>query len=132
MTSCAGTHRPGTSCGFTLLEVLVALAVMSFALAALWKVLDQGIAITDALPDRVAARWVAQNRLVLRQAEQRWPAPEVYKGHEELAGKTWYWEEEISSTGEPALRRITVTVGRAPDALTLVSLEGFLRQPDGS
>lgn len=121
--------RAGNS-GFTLLEVLVALAVMSFALTALWKVLSQGVAVADALPDRVLARWVAQNRLVLRQAERHWPEPQVYTGREVLAGKTWYWEELVGITSEPRLRRITVNVGAAPDALTLISLEGFLRQMD--
>ena len=54
--------------GFTLLEVLVALAVLVLALAALWNVLRQGIAVADALPDRVLAHRVAHNRVVLHQA----------------------------------------------------------------
>ena len=104
---------------------------MVFALAALWKALGQGIAVTDALPDRVVARWVAHNRIVLRQAGGHWPAPQVYRGSEQVAGKTWYWEEEVGTTGEPLLRRITVRVGATPEGLTLATLDGFIRQPDG-
>ena len=107
------------------------MAVMVIGLAALWKVLGQGVAVTDALPDRVVARWVAHNRVVLRQAAGQWPDTQVYRGRERMAGKTWYWEEEIGTTPEPRLRRITVRVGDSPGALTLVTLDGFIRQPDG-
>ena len=129
---CYIRNRPRyrTVCGFTLLEVLVAMAVLVFALAALWKALNQGIAVTDALPDRVVARWVAHNRIVLSQAGGQWPDARVYQGSEEMAGRTWYWEEEVRTTSEPQLRRITVRIGASPDSLTLVSLEGFIRQPD--
>jgi len=116
--------------GFTLLEVLVALTVMVFALAGFWKALNMSAALSGALPERVLARWVAHNRVVLRQAGRQWPETQVYRGREEMAGRTWYWEEEVSATSEPRLRRITVRVGAAPEALTLATLEGFIRQPD--
>ena len=115
--------------GFTLLEVLVALALTAAGLAALWNVLNQGVVISGALPDRVVARWVAHNRVVLRQAGAQWPEPQVYRGAEEMAGRTWHWEEEVASTSEPRLRRITVRVGASPEALTLATLDGFIRQP---
>lgn len=121
----------GRTGGFTLLEVLAALAVMTFALAALWKVLSQGIVMADDLPDRVLARWVAHNRIVLRQATGQWPDTRVYEGNEEMAGTEWYWEEQVSGTSEPQLRRLTVTVGKTPDSLSLATLEGFIRGTDG-
>ena len=104
------------------------MTVMVFALAALWKALNMSTALTGALPERVLARWVAHNRVVMRQAGAQWPEARVYRGSEEMAGRTWYWEEEVTTTGEPQLRRITVRVGAAPDALTLATLEGFIRQ----
>ena len=123
----SGKH--GAARGFTLLEVLVALALTAVGLAALWNVLNQGVVISGALPDRVVARWVAHNRVVLRQAGSQWPEPQVYRGAEEMAGRTWHWEEEIATTSEPRLRRITVRVGASPEALTLATLDGFIRQP---
>ena len=106
------------------------MTVLVFALAALWKVLNQGVAVSYALPDRIVARWVAHNRIVLRQASRQWPEARVYQGSEEMAGRTWYWEEEVGTTSEPQLRRITIRVGAAPDALTLATMEGFIKQPD--
>lgn len=121
--------RPGRACGFTLLEVLVALAVTALAIAALWKALSQGMVVAQGLPERSAARWVAHNRIVLRQAAGEWPAPRAYQGSAEMGGREWHWEEQVSATQEPRLRRLTVKVGRTPKALSLVTLEGFLRQP---
>lgn len=114
--------------GFTLLEVLVALAIASFALVALWKVLGQGMFITGELPDRVLAGWVAHNHIVLRQATGHWPDTGIYEGHEEMAGITWYWEEEVETTSEPRLRRITIEVGEDVEFRSLVTLEGFIHQ----
>ncbi|MFP4560582.1 MAG: type II secretion system minor pseudopilin GspI [Thiohalorhabdus sp.] len=115
--------------GFTLVEVLVALAVVAFALAALWKGLSQGIVVSQSLPDRLMARWVAENRVVLHQARKDWPETRTYEGSSEMGGREWYWREEVQETEEEALRRISVEVGPAEDERDLVSLEGFLRQP---
>ncbi len=121
--------RVAAAAGFTLLEVLAALAVMAIALAALWQTLGQSIAVTSALPDRVTATWVAHNRIVRRQAVRQWPDVGAQEGSEEMAGQTWYWRESVSAAGEPQLRRLTVAVGKAPDELSLAALEGFIRRP---
>jgi general secretion pathway protein I len=115
--------------GFTLLEVLAALAVVAFGLAALWKGLGQGIAVTQGLPDRVMARWVAENRLVLRQARGEWPETRTYDGQTEMGGRQWFWQEQVTATDAEQLRRVTVTVGTQEDDPSLVSLEGYLRDP---
>jgi general secretion pathway protein I len=115
--------------GFTLIEVLVALAVAGFGLAALWHGLNQALAVQQGLPDRIVARWVAQNRITERQVEGQWPEPRSYRGETEMAGKTWHFEERIEATPEPRLRRVTVRVGRDREQLTLQTLDGFLAQP---
>ena len=47
----------------------------------------------------------------------------------EMGNEKWYWREQVAATDEPLLRRITVTVGREPEALTLFRLEAFLHRP---
>ena len=117
--------------GFTLLETLVALAVLTIALTALWKAQEQGIIVTDTLPDRALARWVAHNRLALRQASGQGLEPRVYRGSEQQGGRTWFWEERVTTTSESQLLSIHVTVGPAPADLSLFSLRGFVRNKDG-
>ena len=111
--------------GFTLLEILVALAVMVIAMTALWKGLSQGIAVSQGLPDRVVARWIAQNRITLRQAMGEWPDPRTYTGTEQMGGQTWYWQEKVVNTGQAQMRSIEVSVGPGEKTM-LISLQGFL------
>jgi len=115
--------------GFTLLEILVALAVMVIAMTALWKGLSQGIAVSQGLPDRVVARWIAQNRITLRQAMGEWPDPRTYTGSEQMGGQTWYWQEKVATTEQTQMRSIEVSVGPEADK-PLTSLQGFLHKPE--
>lgn len=111
--------------GFTLLEILVALAVMVIAMTALWKGLAQGIAVSQGLSDRIVARWIAQNRIVTRQVMGEWPDARTYDGTERMGGRTWYWREQIATTAQSQLRSIIVSVGASEDS-PLVSLQGLL------
>lgn len=116
--------------GFTLIEILAALAVMVIAMAALWKGLAQGIAVGQGLSDRVQARWVAQNRIEMRQIMREWPDARTYEGTEEMGGRTWYWSEQITETPQPEMRSIRVSVGLMEKS-SLLSLSGMLHQPRG-
>jgi general secretion pathway protein I len=113
--------------GFTLIETLVALAVVAIGMAALWKGLSQGQAVSQALPDRIQARWVAQNHLLTRQLMEEWPDTRTYTGTEVMGGREWYWQEQVSNTDVPEIRRITIQVGHAADAFVIV-VEGYLHR----
>lgn len=115
--------------GFTLLEVLVALAVLAIVLAATARAIWQGTDITAALRDRTLAMWVAQDRLTQHQAVSAWPDIDEYTGERVLAGWTWYWRERVSGTDEALLRRIEIEVSQRPDGAMLARLVGMLRQP---
>ena len=114
--------------GFTLLEVLVALAVLAIALTATARVFWQGTDVTAALRERTLAMWVAQDRLTRHQALQAWPDVDDSTGERVLAGWTWYWRERVSGTDEPMLRRVEIEVSRRPDGKVLARLIGVLRK----
>ncbi len=114
--------------GFTLVEVLVALAVLAIALAALMRAMGQSIDVTAALRERSIAMWVAQNRLSQHQMQQDWPSVDTIDGEAEMAGEKWTWREQVSTTPEPKLRRIEITVQRASGGKeSLAKLAGFVR-----
>jgi general secretion pathway protein I len=115
--------------GFTLLEVLVALAILAITMAAVSRTAGSSIHHVDALRIRVVADWVAQNRLALHQARGDFIAPGIQTGTEEQAGQIYPWKEEIIATPNPTMRRIIVNV-YAPDDKqhSLRELTGYLVQ----
>ena len=115
--------------GFTLLETLVALAIMAIALAAVMRATGAGTNHAEAMRMRIVADWVAQNRLAQHAARCAFLPPGVQNGEETQAGIRLLWKEEISVTPNPAFRRIEVSV-YAPDDqdFALRRLIGFLVQ----
>src|SRR3989442_243506 len=115
--------------GFTLIEVLVALAVIAIALTAIMQNFGQGVDTTVALRERTIALWVAQNRLALHYVNQDWPSADTSDGKVEMAGRDWYWRERVVTTPEPDIRRIEIEIRVAPNREAAAHLVGFLSRP---
>lgn len=113
--------------GFTLLETLVALAILAIAMAAIMRTAGAEIRHAEELRLRLLADWVAQNRLALHVARGDWIAMGTQSGEETQAGTRLLWRENISGTPNPAFRRIEVGV-YAPedDQYALRKLSGYL------
>ncbi len=118
--------------GFTLLEVLVALAVLALTLAAVIKAAGDYTGNQAHLRDRTLATWVARNALVQQQLENAWPRVGELKGSVEMAEREWRWLAIVTQTEEEELRRLDVEVRPFDDdeAEPLAVLSGFLWQPD--
>ena len=102
--------KPNRHGGFTLLEVLVALAILAVTMAAVGRAASSGVQHVEAMRVRVLADWVAQNRLALHAARGDWLPVGIQNGEEEQAGRKYAWREEIIATPNPTLRRIVVNV----------------------
>ncbi len=120
--------------GFTLLEILVALAVLAFAMGAIIKASGDFTGSHAHLHARSMANWVARNVVVEFQVGNEWPRVSERKGTQEMGGKEWRWLARISQTDEARLRRIDVEVmlSDTDENTPLTTLSGFLRQPDSS
>lgn len=118
-----------TQSGFTLLESLVALAILAIALAAVLRATSSSTSHVDALRVRLLADWVAQNRLALHAGRGDWLPVGMQQGEVTQAGIQFVWNEKISSTPNPAFRHIEVNVASttAPQD-TLRHLNGYLVQ----
>lgn len=113
--------------GFTLLEVLVALAILAVALSAALRASAAATRHAEDVRLRTLADWVAQNRLALHAARGDWLPVGTQQGEETQAGLRFIWKEEISSTPNPAFRRIDVSVFSADvPGYELRRLSGFL------
>ena len=60
--------------GFTLLEVLVALAVFSVAAMSLMKVSESQFRVSQHLEEKTFAHWIALNVITEMQVNQDWPS----------------------------------------------------------
>lgn len=122
------------STGFTLLEVLVALAVFAVAAIALMKVSESQLQLSNRLEEKTFAHWVALNMVSEMQANQDWPALGEQTGKVAMAGREWKVVVKTLATPVNRVRRIDVAVGVAPEDFTqnmenLTILSGFLEQP---
>ncbi|MBW6520650.1 MAG: type II secretion system minor pseudopilin GspI [Desulfoarculaceae bacterium] len=115
--------------GFTLLEILVALAVLSIALMAALK--SSGVAIqnTSALKERTLAHWVMLNRVAELELDRRWISLGTTRGKTLMAGQTWYWVISTEKTPDPDIRMAEVSVGLGEKDNALVSMVAFLDRP---
>jgi len=113
--------------GFTLVEILVALAIIAVALTTGLRALAQAADGAGALKQRTLALWVAQNRVAAAQLESPWPAPGRRDGSDTEGNVTFAYVETIFATQNPAFRKIEVVVTEpgVPD-YALARLVGFL------
>ena len=122
---------PHRSRGFTLLEIVVALAIVAIGLAAALRATAQVTAGTESARVRLLASWVAQDRLSEHIARVNFPAPGSTTGSAAQGPFRFAWRETVSQTTEPALRQIEIVVATAdrPD-YALARLSGFLVEPE--
>lgn len=95
--------------GFTLIEVLVALAVAALAMLALARAISGAVATQDGLERRTLALWVADNRLAEIRL-QRPIEPGTSRGSTILAGRPWRWQSLVQPAPGGALWRVDVVV----------------------
>lgn len=116
--------------GFTLLEVLVALAVLAIALAAVLRATQQQVENIGYLRDQTIAHWVASNLLNDTLLRQQWLPVGKTQGKAQMLTRYWFWTLEVSDTMDKELRRLDVQVRttETTDTEPLARLTGFIAQ----
>ena len=99
--------------GFTLVEVMVALAIVAIALPALLMALYQQIDDTAYLRDKTLAYMVAENKLAeirLVIGSTRNLSAGTDSGLASMADRDWYWWVETKATEVEKFFRVDITV----------------------
>src|SRR6188508_87844 len=114
--------------GFTLIEVVVALAIVAIGMLAVFKTIGDTVNNVDELRDRSLAEWIADNRITEIRVAGDMPSVEETAGEVDYAGRKWHWITKVSQTQVKGLRRIDVSVRRDtdPEDSSLVTLSGFV------
>lgn len=103
-------------CGFTLVEILVAVIVLAFATILLADTIGAGAVAHGRLNDTTRAWGIASDKLVEMQVFQRWPATgtqdEVVERHDER----WLVHTKISKGPYNNTRRVDIEVGPEPES----------------
>ena len=101
--------------GFTLIEVLVALAVVVVSFLAMYGSAQQVVGNMTLQQEKTFASWVAFDQLTeLRLAEQL-PTGERLSGEIDMADIEWRYVVEFNDLGDERWRQVVVEVSPADD-----------------
>ena len=98
--------------GLTLIEVLIALTIVSVAMLAIIKATSENIRATSYLQDKTLSAWVAQNLLNQNRVKMlRFPnAPDHLKGEAKILDRTFYFQASLDATPNRHINKITIDI----------------------
>jgi general secretion pathway protein I len=103
-------QRRHAECGFTLVEVLVALVVVALGMGALLTTISSSANAVARLRDRSFAQWIALNQIALLRLSGQRPSAGTTSGELDYAGAHWRWQQEITDPGVAGILRVEVRV----------------------
>jgi general secretion pathway protein I len=112
---------------FTLMEVLVALIIVSLGMLGVIQAVGQTASNGSYLRDKTMAHWVAMNRLTEVRLQKSAPKVDKTSDEVEMAGRKWRWTMNVTQTPVESIRRIDISVrpSEADPKSSLASITGF-------
>jgi general secretion pathway protein I len=116
--------------GFTLLESMVALAIVALGMMAVHTQLNRFVISAVITEEKTLASWIASNKLTELSVATTWPEIGTSDDEVEFAQRDWQLEIEISETQVENLRRADVRVflSQNPDRL-IHTLSALIEPP---
>ncbi len=115
--------------GFTLVEVMVALAIVAFSLTAVAASVGQMIDTSNTMRERTYASWIAQNKITELRLANVVPEVSTSSGEVDFANVTWAWRAVVSETGVEDLFRVDVSVTYPGSDASIRTVTGFIGEP---
>jgi general secretion pathway protein I len=119
--------RPSLSSmrGFTLLEIMVALAVFATLAAAVLSASQYVVKQRGAVETRLFAAWLADNRLSELRLQSGLAAGQQQQVVS-MDQRDWVLQQHISATGDPRLLQVDIQVRPASSAHVLHRASGWI------
>ncbi|KTD16107.1 type II secretion system minor pseudopilin GspI [Legionella jordanis] len=113
MKSNSKVSRVIQSSGFTLIEVLLALAIISIALTALMRATAQNVANTQRIKEKTISHLVAMQGVAMVQLGLLTPSQsQIITQSTTLLGERWYWRVKANPTKIKSVEEITITLSK--------------------
>ena len=101
--------------GFSLLEVGVALLILSMAVTSVFQFISSTTLSAFDLENRAYARQIANNRLALVQTIEPFAGTSSRFGTVQFGGKDFFWSEKIQDASSDFVQ-LTILVGLTPES----------------
>lgn len=119
------THMKRNKCnnvsGFTLIEVMLAMAIFAMAGVALVSSSETHFRTLGHLEAKMMSSWVASNQLVEASLDTTWPLKNNKKGKVELAGREWFWIQKVQKTNDQNMSAVTIEVRLKEDEKSAIN-----------
>ena len=103
-------YRRHQSTGFTLIEVMISMAIFSIVGLSLLSTSSSTLNGTRRIEQQALANWVASNQLVEVKLSKQWPPKNNQKGKVTLADTQWYWSQKVLKTTDDTMKAVVVEV----------------------
>lgn len=131
-----GAERLVSGRGFTLIEVLMALAVFGVVALMLLTHTREQVRMSAGLEDRLLAHWVALNTLTDLQTSGGLPDPGSSETSTVMAGRDWFVTMQVGTTPAAEVRNVEISVSTydpisGEHGTPVTRLVGFIGQRGG-
>lgn len=114
---------------FTLVEVMVALAIIALSLTAIASKMSRMIDTSNSMRERTYASWIAQNKITELRLANVIPEVTTTSGDLEYANSQWRWRAVVSESGIENLFRVDVEVFDEDGDAVIRKVTGFIGEP---
>lgn len=114
---------------FTLIEVMVALAIVAISLAIIMTAISEGLGTARDLRDRTFAIWIAQNKISELRLANSIPEVGETSGEIQFGHQDWLWEASVTESGVENLLRVDVAVSHVDSEEVVRTVTGFVGEP---
>ena len=114
---------------FTLVEVMVALAIIALSLTAIAAKMSRMIDTSNSMRERTYASWIAQNKIAELRLANVLPEVTTTSGDIDYANSNWRWRAVVSESGIENLFRVDVEVFDTDGDVMIRKVTGFIGEP---